>query len=323
MTGKKTSKKIFILIFTAAAIAFCFAAMPYNAFAQDLTYHETEIEASAELREIMKERKDKAIIGIKGKTDQEGLQQIIGRVISEATEHTGKPDEGDYIMFQYASFKGQARTQIAGVSPVVEIEYDLSYYADAEQEAEVDKKVTEIMEELDLENKMDYEKVCAIRDYICDNVEYEVPADSNDIGRTAYGALIEGRALCQGYSVSLYRLLLEAGIDNRIIFGEGVAPDGTTGAHTWNIVELYGKYYYMDITWDDAARGRDYFLVPAGTGFEDEHKAGDQYKEESFTEHYPMADEPFNTKIEGLLSSLEGLASSITDSIKQFFKDSE
>jgi transglutaminase-like putative cysteine protease len=323
MTGNKSSKKVLsLMIAAAAAIAVCFA-VPYNAYAKDTTYHETEIEASSELKESMKERKGTATIGIKGKTDQEGLQQIIGRVIGEATEHTGEPDEGDYILFQYASYKGQARTEIAGVSPVVEIEYDLSYYDDAEQEAEVDTKVTEILEELDLENKMDYEKVSAIHDYICSNVEYEAAVDGSDIRRTAYGALIEGRAVCQGYSVSLYRLLLEAGIDNRIIFGEGLSPDGTTGPHTWNIVELYGKYYYMDITWDDSTGKQDFFLVPAGAGFEDEHRADDKYREESFTERYPMADEAFDTKIEGLLAGLEGLASSITDSMIQFFRSGE
>ena len=62
------------MIAAAAAIAVCFAAVPYNAYAQDLTYHETEIEASSELKESMKERKGTAKIGIKGKTDQEGLQ---------------------------------------------------------------------------------------------------------------------------------------------------------------------------------------------------------------------------------------------------------
>ena len=300
-----------------------FFAMPYYAYAQDITYYKNEDEAADELREDMKERKSSSAVGIKGKTDQEKLQQVIGKLVEKATEHTGKPDEGDYILFQYSSYKGQARTQKSGVSPVVQIEYDLSYYDDAEQEAEVDKKVEEIMKDLDLENKMDYEKVSAIHDYICDNVEYEAAANSNDIRRTAYGALIEGRAVCQGYSVSLYRLLLEAGIDNRIIFGEGVSPDGTRGPHTWNIVKLYGKYYYMDITWDDATGGHDYFLVPAGTGFEDEHKADDKYAEDSFTERYPMAEEEFNTKIEGLLTSLEGMASSITDSMRQFFRRNE
>lgn len=309
---------ISILVIVLAAIAISFAAVPYYASAKDITYHKNEIDASTELRESMKDRKSVANIGIKGKTDQEGLQQVIGRVITEATEHTGNPDEGDYLLFQYASYKGQARTKTAGVSPVVEIKYDLSYYDDAEQEAEVDKKIEEIMKELDLGNKMDYEKISAIHDYICDNVEYETEADSSDIRRTAYGALVEGRAVCQGYSVSLYRLLLEAGIDNRIIFGNGISPVGIIGAHTWNIVKLYGKYYYMDITWDDSTGSHDYFLVPAGAGFEDVHIAGDQYGENFFTDRYDMADEAFNTKIEVLLSSLEGMASSITDAMKQF-----
>lgn len=320
MIANKAPKKVLSLIIAAAAaIAVCFAAVPFSAAAKDITYHDTVGEAAVELREGMKERKSSVVIGIKGKTDKEGLQKVIGGLLDEATGHTGKPDEGDYILFQYASYKGKARTQRSGVSPVMEIEYDLSFYDDAEQESEVDKKVEEIIEELDLGDKMDYEKVSDIHDYICENVEYEAAADGSDIRRTAYGALIEGRAVCQGYSVILYRLLLEAGIDNRIVFGSGISPDGNTGPHTWNIVKLYGKYYYIDVTWDDSTGSRDYFLVPAGAGFEDVHIADDKYKDDSFTERYPMADEAFNTKIEGLLSSLEGIASSITDAMKQFF----
>ena len=216
MTGKRLHRKISLIMITAlAAMAICFAAMSYYAFAQDVTYYENETEAAEELRESMRERKSSVKIGLKGKTDQEGLQKAIGKLIDKATEHTGKPDEGDYILFQYSSYKGKGSTKKSGVSPVVDIEYDLSYYADAEQEAEVDRKVEEIIKELDLGDKMNYEKVSAIHDYICDNVEYEAAAGGSDIRRTAYGALVEGRAVCQGYSVSLYRLLLEAGIDNR------------------------------------------------------------------------------------------------------------
>jgi transglutaminase-like putative cysteine protease len=287
--------------------------------AQDISYHETEIEASVQLRENMKARKSSTTVGINGKTDQEGLQQIIGRLIGEATEHTGKPDEGDYLLFQYASYEGHARTAVSGASPVVEIQYDLSYYDDAAQEAEVDKKVEEIMEDLDLENMTDYEKVSAIHDYICDNVEYEAALDGSNIRRTAYGALVEGQAVCQGYSVSLYRLLLEAGIDNRIIFGDGVSPLDIKGAHTWNIVELYGKYYYMDITWDDATGDRDYFLVPAGAGFEEEHIAGEQYGEDFFTEKYPMADKAFSVDTDVLLSMLERNVQLVADTINKAF----
>ena len=324
MTGKKTLKIIMSLVIAAAAaIAVCFSVMPYNAYAEDPTYHETEIEASAELRQIMKARKGTAAIGIKGKTDQEGLKQIIGRLVAEATEHTGKPDEGDYILFQYASYKGQARTAISGGSPVVKLEYDLSYYDNKDQEKEVDDKVKEIISGLDLDNKTNHEKISAIHDYLCDNIEYEVAEDENNVRRTAYGALVEGTAVCQGYSVSLYRLLLEAGIDNRIIFGKGISPIGTTGAHTWNIVNLYGKYYYIDCTWDDCTGSRDYFLVPAGADFEDEHIADESYGEDFFTERYPMADEEFNTEIDSLLATLEGMAQSISETMIKSFNETE
>ena len=83
------------------------------------------------------------------------------------------------------------------------------------------------------------------------------------------------------------------------------------------------KYYYMDITWDDSTGSRDYFLVPAGAGFEEEHIAGDPYKEDTFTGRYPMAAEAFNTRNESLLISLRGMASAITDSMKQFFENEE
>ena len=324
MTGKKTLKIIMSLVIAAAAaIAVCFSVMPYNAYAEDPTYHETEIEASAELRQIMKARKGTAAIGIKGKTDQEGLKQIIGRLVAEATEHTGKPDEGDYILFQYDSYKGQARTAISGGSPVVKLEYDLSYYDNKDQEKEVDDKVKEIISGLDLDNKTNHEKISAIHDYLCDNIEYEVAEDENNVRRTAYGALVEGTAVCQGYSVSLYRLLLEAGIDNRIIFGKGISPIGTTGAHTWNIVNLYGKYYYIDCTWDDCTGSKDYFLVPAGADFEDEHIADESYGEDFFTERYPMADEEFNTEIDSLLATLEGMAQSISETMIKSFNETE
>ncbi|MBR3201750.1 MAG: hypothetical protein IKG17_10530 [Mogibacterium sp.] len=321
LSGRFISILVFLII-AAAALAFCFAAASLSVAAEDLEYHDNEVEASEELRQILKERKSTATIGIKGKTDQEGLQQIIGRLMAEATEHTGKPDEGDYLLFQYASYKGQGRTALSGVSPVVELEYDMSYYDDAKQEEEVSDKVKEILKNLDLDNKTDYEKISAIHDYICDNIEYESSEEGSDIRRTAYGALIEGRAVCQGYSVCLYRLLLEAGIDNRIIFGTGVSPLGINGPHTWNIVKLYGKYYYLDCTWDDCDGSRDFFLLPAGSGFEDEHIAGENYGEDFF-EQYPMADEKFNADTDGLLAALQGLAHSIEESIIKPFKRTE
>ncbi len=62
----------------------------------------------------------------------------------------------------------------------------------------MDEKVDEIIESLELDDKTDFEKIAAIHDYICDNVEYETNEKDSNTVRTAYGALIEGRAVGQG-----------------------------------------------------------------------------------------------------------------------------
>ena len=122
-------------------------------------------------------------------------------------------------------------------------------------------------------------------------MEYD-SAGGDDLRRTAYDAIVNGHAVCQGYSNALYRMLLEAGVDNRIIFGEGVDNSGARMAHTWNIVDLYGKYYYVDVTWDDSTGSLDYFLRPAGD-FTDSHIAGDEYAADFFTKKYPVSGEEF------------------------------
>lgn len=326
MKGKKdlnTILKRTILTIVAATVVFAisFAAFPSYAETSDIVYHESEKEAVTELREHMKRREETVTIGLMGSVDQKGLQEIIGRLIEKALAHTGEPDEGDYIGFQYSSYKGKAHTTYVDFSPAMEIEYTLSYYDDAEQEAKVDKKVDEIIENLELDDKTDFEKIVAIHDYICDNVEYESDDKDSNTVRTAYGALIGGRAVCQGYSVSLYRLLLEAGIDNRVIFGKGLSDTGESGAHTWNIVELNDEYYYIDTTWDDVANQYryQYFMMPAGTSFEDSHIADESYGDDFFSEDYPMSDEPYKDEAVGLKGKMLKMVKAMAEGLRKAF----
>ncbi len=70
---------------------------------------------------------------------------------------------------------------------------------------------------------------------------YAVPTNG-----TAYGALINGCAICQGYA-SAYQLLCEAA-NLYCCMVEGEA-DGV--GHMWNLVALNGETYYVDVTWAD------------------------------------------------------------------------
>lgn len=301
--GSHPAMDLSLILMILALLFSCLVQMPV--YADDVTYHETKEEAAAELREAMKERKTSVTIGLAGETDQDGLKQTIGDLIDMAVRHTGKPDEGDYIKFQYSSYKGIAKTAYNGFDPVIEVEYTLTYNDSRDQEDEVDAKAEEILEGLELTDKTEYEKILAIHNYICKNVKYEDEETDNDISHTAYGALIEGRAVCQGYAAALYRLLLEAGIDNRIILGRGVSQEGDEGPHAWNIVKLEGDYYYMDVTWDDSTWSRNYFLRPAGSEFEDSHIADKEFSGESFSEKYSVTDQNYEGEMRSFFSSVK------------------
>ena len=96
----------------------------------------------------------------------------------------------------------------------------------------------------------DAEKEIALHDRLCDAVTY---ASSNngvyaDACYSPYGALINGRAVCDGYARALQLLLLAADVKSTVV--EGFDANGA--AHMWDVVYLAGEPYYVDPTWDDA-----------------------------------------------------------------------
>ena len=109
--------------------------------------------------------------------------------------------------------------------------------------------------QLALDTKTTYQKVEAIYDWITEKVRYDYSHLNNNsylLQFTAYAAVRNRTAVCQGYANLLYRLANDAGIDCRIITG---------GNHAWNIIQMNdGKYYCMDATWDEGKNSYSYFL---------------------------------------------------------------
>jgi transglutaminase-like putative cysteine protease len=281
-------------------------------------YYDTREEAAAALRKAMKNRKHLVTVAIYEKVDEKSIKTIIGEVFQMAIEHTGKPKEGDYLKYQFADYKGKAETDLHWGSPVVIIRYVINYYTDKSQETETNKKVKEIKEELDLEGKSDYNKIKAIHDYLCDNIEYDVEKSGDDVGgteHTAYGALVKGKAVCQGYALSMYRLLLESGVDCRIVDGQGIEEGGMAGAHSWNIVGIGGVYFYVDTTWDDSMGTYDYFLCNRDD-FEKNHVLSKDYSEDFVTKEYPVTQSGFAADYDTPIKALNAAAKATIEAIK-------
>lgn len=72
--------------------------------------------------------------------------------------------------------------------------------------------------------------------------DYQYTDNMSDI----YGALVNGKAVCQGYAEAYMYLLDDVGMESYLC--ESVALN-----HVWNIVYVNGTQYHVDVTWDDYA----------------------------------------------------------------------
>ncbi len=78
--------------------------------------------------------------------------------------------------------------------------------------------------------------------------EYPDPAERYPNAFTAYGALVEGQAVCEGYSRAMQLLLHRAGMECTLV--SGYSTEGES--HMWNLVMVDARCYHLDVTWNDA-----------------------------------------------------------------------
>ena len=222
---------------------------------------------------------------------QSDFENACQETLAWAMIHTGCGVEGDYLQWQYGGWSAGVEDYYLSDDNYLCmcIVFTMTYYTTAAQEAVVTEKVNEVIASLDLAYADAYTKLKAIYDYICANVtyDYENLNDTNyKLKHSAYAALIDGTAVCQGYALLMYRMALDLGIDCRLIAGDGGGP------HGWNIAEIDGLYYNLDSTWDAGRSVYNYFLV-CPDNFTD-HVRYEEYDTPEFHEYYPMADEDYH-----------------------------
>ena len=97
-------------------------------------------------------------------------------------------------------------------------------------------------------NASDAEKALWLHDKVAAIVTYTVNPDD----QTAYGAFVEGEAVCAGYTALYQYLLQKFGIRSFRVAGMGQSA-GSSGyvSHAWNLVWIGDACVYTDVTWDD------------------------------------------------------------------------
>lgn len=259
------------------------------------TYHTTIAEAGAELRARMVNREMSIVIGLKWNSADEALMT---QILDEAFRHTGNPKEGDYLLRHYSGCGIGMGGRYSGNDYYLVFTYNiLCYFSTTQQETEVDTAVEALLDQLDVWGKSDYEKINAVYDYMCHNITYDHQGlegfnnGSEDYAIfSAWKALTKGTSVCQGYANLFYRLMLELGVDTRIITGTG-----NGGAHAWNIVKLGGVYYNLDATWDSEMPkwNLDYaYFLRSPANFTD-HIRDAEFEKPEFHAQYPMGVKDF------------------------------
>lgn len=118
---------------------------------------------------------------------------------------------------------------------------------------ELRKKREKIIADIITEDMGEFEKIKSIHDYVIDNTKFDntvfetghVPPESY----TAFGVLVLGVGVCEGYAKAVKYLLDGVDIESIVVMGQ---LDGEN--HAWNLIEIGEEYYHLDTTCNDPIR---------------------------------------------------------------------
>ncbi len=160
-----------------------------------------------------------------------------------------------YINFSKMELRVETKTNIFGATYKLYINSggNENYFADGfDTSTQVDVALSQI--ELAKEqikttiNGTDYDKVCSLHDLLIEYMEY---SNASNQKATIYGGLIEKKGVCEAYARIYKTILDEMGIENILVTGTATNSNKITEEHMWNDVKLNGKWYAVDVTWDD------------------------------------------------------------------------
>jgi len=154
-----------------------------------------------------------------------------------------------YTLSTRTTYEGQNEVTTYTFKPA----YTMSSSQAATATANLDREVNALlgsmhngMSQLDIE--------VLVHDFLVKKVTYNNAAAQNPSNYpksyTAYGALVEGSAVCEGYAKAFQLVLNKVGIQTTLISGKT-----SGGNHMWNMANIEGSWYHVDVTFDDPNNG--------------------------------------------------------------------
>jgi hypothetical protein len=119
-----------------------------------------------------------------------------------------------------------------------------------------DKNVKSIMDGVS-SSASDYNKIKYFNKTLTEKNEYNTDLDNAPLASWECTSALKGTTgkkgpVCEGYAKAFKVLCDEAGIPCVVVTGTGINDSGSQN-HMWNYVKLNGKWYAVDVTWNDPA----------------------------------------------------------------------
>ena len=169
-------------------------------------------------------------------------------VVREHLPHEGVDGAKSYCdqMYNYVLVRGDNREGIATLtfSATACTDSQLAQYREQTMAKAIEVHDT-LWETGQLTSEMSqYEIARVYFRWLCDHCVYDHPGadDESSISHTAYSALINGEAVCDGYTGAYNLFLKLEGIDCYAL---------ANSTHIWTVATLDGLEYHIDTTWGD------------------------------------------------------------------------
>jgi hypothetical protein len=135
--------------------------------------------------------------------------------------------------------------------------YTFTYQEDVDEREDMQKKIDQAAQRIlsQIPTDADQWEACKIiHDELCKRIGYD-DSKLKEHGHDIYGALVEGSAVCQGYTYSFAYLLKQWGINSAEVSND---------THDWNELYILSCSAFVDVTWDDLdaedSFGRPYII---------------------------------------------------------------
>ena len=122
--------------------------------------------------------------------------------------------------------------------------FTMSDQEQASYQQQIDAKVQEILAAAPVDGS-DYDKALYVYHTLIDQTDYNMDAEHN---QNMISVFLNKETVCLGYSYGAQYLLSALDIPCTTVFG---VSEGAN--HSWNLIQMDGDYYYMDVTWGEVS----------------------------------------------------------------------